>query len=70
MTVYDDGVFNECKAFTLSEIPEGVTKIWSGAFAGCEFPDSITLPVSIKVARGLNGCKKLILKELQSLTHR
>ena len=63
VTVYDDGVFNECKAFTLSEIPEGVTKIWSGAFAGCEFPDSITLPVSIKVARGLNGCKKLILKE-------
>ena len=63
VTVYDDGVFNECKAFTLSEIPEGVTKIWSGAFAGCEFPDSITLPVSIEVARGLNGCKKLILKE-------
>ena len=63
VTVYDDGVFNECKAFTLSEIPEGVTHIWSGAFAGCEFPNSITLPVSIKVARGLNGCKKLILKE-------
>ncbi len=63
VTVYDDGVFNECKAFTLSEIPEGVTHIWSGAFAGCEFPNSITLPVSIEVARGLNGCKKLILKE-------
>ena len=53
--------FDTCTSLTSVNIPDSVTNI--GDHAGCEFPDSITLPVSIKVARGLNGCKKLILKE-------
>ena len=70
MTVYNKGVFENCKALTVSEIPEGVTQIYSDAFSNCQFKDEITLPVTIQRAAGLNGVKKLILKEgVTELTH-
>lgn len=70
VTVYNKGVFENCKALTVSAIPEGVTQIYSDAFSNCQFKDEITLPVTIQRAAGLNGVKKLILKEgVTELTH-